>query len=415
MVLANLKGQTPTEVLKALQEGLAGIDKGDSQSKTESILRCIDYSHSNLSPEAQGLLTCLAPFMSVINAEFLPQYTERLRQQPSLAHLPFDRWPDVLKEAVNWGLLSPHPDVPSLLRLQPIFPYFLRTRLHAPEQAETRRAVEAAFHDHYDDLSAAIYQSLKSKDAVQKQWGQALAGLEFENIATALSIALESQISILSPYRVLSNYVDTTQDHRRGLELGEMVLARLKAYPADKLAGRLGAEFAGVLDNIAGRQLSLKQYTTAEATYRRALSMFMGLTFLGEKEKAVMSAGIYHQLGMVAQEQRQWAQAEQHYREALTIYIEFNDRYAQARTYHQLGRVAQEQRQWQQAREYFLQSLVIFVEDIRTPIVVALALRSLARIWKASGDATLPATVAPICASRGGDREVVARDGLEEE
>ena len=42
-------------------------------------------------------------------------------------------------------------------------------------------------------------------------------------------------------------------------------------------------------------------------------------------------------LGMVAQEQRQWAQAEQYYQQALAIYIEFNDRYAQAATYHQLG------------------------------------------------------------------------------
>jgi uncharacterized protein HemY len=42
-------------------------------------------------------------------------------------------------------------------------------------------------------------------------------------------------------------------------------------------------------------------------------------------------------LGVVAQEQRQWAQAEQHYRDALSIYVEFNDRYAQAGTYHQLG------------------------------------------------------------------------------
>ena len=67
VVLANLAHQTPTEVLAALQAGDVSIDpKSDSQEKTESILRCIDYSHSNLSPEAQQLLLCLAPFTSVI-------------------------------------------------------------------------------------------------------------------------------------------------------------------------------------------------------------------------------------------------------------------------------------------------------------------------------------------------------------
>ena len=64
----------------------------------------------------------------------------------------------------------------------------------------------------------------------------------------------------------------------------------------------------------------------------------------------------------MAQEQRQWAQAEQYYQQALQLYIEFNDRYSQASTYHQLGRVAQEQRQWAQAREYFLTTLQIGVE-----------------------------------------------------
>ena len=84
VVLANLAHQTPTEVLAALQAGDVSIDpKSDSQDKTESILRCIDYSHSNLSPEAQQLLLCLAPFTSVIWLDMLDQYTDYLRQQPA--------------------------------------------------------------------------------------------------------------------------------------------------------------------------------------------------------------------------------------------------------------------------------------------------------------------------------------------
>ena len=47
----------------------------------------------------------------------------------ALAHLPFDCWQEVLQEAANWGLLNPHPQMPTYLRLQPILPYFLRARL----------------------------------------------------------------------------------------------------------------------------------------------------------------------------------------------------------------------------------------------------------------------------------------------
>ncbi|MCP4350827.1 MAG: Tfp pilus assembly protein PilF, partial [Desulfobacterales bacterium] len=144
VVLANLARQTPGEILDALQKGIGGIDaetkdKGILEAKTESILKCIDYSHSNLSDEAQKLLLCIAPFTGVINTHFLPKYIEKLRHQPALADLPFDRFEDVLKEAANWGLLTPH-EVPIFLRLQPIFPYFLRTRLNEAS-ADLRQAV----------------------------------------------------------------------------------------------------------------------------------------------------------------------------------------------------------------------------------------------------------------------------------
>jgi tetratricopeptide (TPR) repeat protein len=97
----------------------------------------------------------------------------------------------------------------------------------------------------------------------------------------------------------------------------------------------------------------------------------------------------------VAQEQRQWAQAERYYQQALEIYIEFNDRYSQASTYHQLGRVAQEQRQWAQAREYLLKDLEISAE-LGDEHDIGITFRSLARLWQASGDKGLPEAMASI-------------------
>jgi len=55
----------------------------------------------------------------------------RLLFLPALAALPYDRWPTVLQEAIQWGLLEPHEQWEGYLRLQPIFPYFLKTRLAA--------------------------------------------------------------------------------------------------------------------------------------------------------------------------------------------------------------------------------------------------------------------------------------------
>ena len=67
------------------------------------------------------------------------------------------------------------------------------------------------------------------------------------------------------------------------------------------------------------------------------------------------------------------------YREALRIYVEFNDRYSQASTYHQLGMIAQEQRQWPEAEHNYLEALRIFVE-FKEQHDLMIVLRSLARL-----------------------------------
>ena len=159
-------------------------------------------------------------------------------------------------------------------------------------------------------------------------------------------------------------------------------------------------------------------------------------------------------LGMVAQEQRQWGQAEQYYQQALAIIVEFNDRYSQARIYHNLGwwrrssgsggrrssttsrpwpsrsssmtatarpapitnlgTVAQEQRQWGQARDYFLKALAItaeFDDEHR----LAITLRSLGRLWQASRDTDLPHAIASILQTTPEDVETRLSSLLSEE
>jgi len=144
------------------------------------------------------------------------------------------------------------------------------------------------------------------------------------------------------------------------------------------------------------------------------LNLLSQLEHLDKKECGRLKAVTYHQLGNVAEEQRQWQQAEQYYQQALQIFIEYNDRYAQASTYHQLGMVAEEQRQWEQAREYFLQALDTYVayNDTHNGSIV---LSSLARLWKASGDANLPAAVATILGYSVEETEKLLRDVLGEE
>ncbi|MFN8444920.1 MAG: CHAT domain-containing protein [Caldilineaceae bacterium] len=68
VVLSNLAQQTPEEILTALQSGEVALDpqrplaaEQIAERRTQSILACIAYSHSNLDAEAQRLLLCLFP------------------------------------------------------------------------------------------------------------------------------------------------------------------------------------------------------------------------------------------------------------------------------------------------------------------------------------------------------------------
>jgi len=119
-------------------------------------------------------------------------------------------------------------------------------------------------------------------------------------------------------------------------------------------------------------------------------------------------------LGSVAQEQRQWQQAEQYYQQALQIFIEYHDPYAQATIYGQLGMLAEEQQQWMQARDCYLLAIKIFA-SYKDNYSITKALKLLARLWQSSGDANLPSAVATILSYSVEETEKLLREMLGKE
>ena len=358
VVLANLASQSPDQVLEALKEG--GIVQDSAiKDKTESIMLCIEYSLGNLAPEDQRVLLALAPFTGVVYQPALGQYIEHLRQQPALKDLPFERWDEALQQARDWGLVTAD-QIEGYLRLQPVLPYFLRTRLN--QEPETRLAIENAYRAYYDGFAGKLISLMKSNEPQEKQFGQALAGHEYENLYNALDLDLKAKVSVLNSYGALSQYISVTQEHERGLKIAQKVLDGLENYSLEALKGPIGKDRLVIVDDIAKCQLLLKRYADAWISYQKALELLEGSTSLDDKTKALGKAGIYNQLGLVSKEERKWSQAEQYYQKALEIFIEFDDRHGQASTYDNLGNLAQEQRMWQQAEQYYQKALEIFIE-----------------------------------------------------
>jgi len=249
----------------------------------------------------------------VIDVGLLERYIQHLKQHSVLAHLPFEHWHDILCEAQHWGLLTPDKDMPRFLHLQPVFPYFLQNRLNVFGQQEQRMATEKAFRELYRQVGSSLEDLLGSKGSQQRLVGQIAVRLEYENLLTALRLALKAQEPVGGPYYALSRYLEMIQEIQRGLELAQMTWTELQAYTTKEQTGPLGMEMVSLLDNLANWHRLLKQYPEAEDAYQRALALLQKNTAFDAEEIEKNTALIYHRLGLVVQGQRKWEEAEQYY------------------------------------------------------------------------------------------------------
>ncbi|MFN6271748.1 MAG: CHAT domain-containing protein [Microcystis sp.] len=359
VVLANLKRQSPEEIWQGLQ--LAELADVGDEDKTNNIIKCVEYSHSNLSEEAQKLLLCLAPFSGFIDRSDIPNYSQKLQQLEPLQGYQFDQFDAAIEEAIHWGLLSPmSEELPSFLTIQPIFPYFLKTKLKelAPE---TQAAIWEGFKNHYRGLAGSYNNLLNSKNPQEKQLGILFCRWEYENLFNALQICLEKQEDI-GIFFCLNNYFSVTNDVSSKLKLCESVCQACQNYPEQIKTGIIGGNIINALASLALAYQNTKNYEQAKQTDLKVIELTQNLQGVDEQQKASILGSIYHNLGNLAQALREWEQARSYYQQAIEICIEYGDRFSQARTLHQLGIVAQQLRELSQAKSYYLQVLQIWAE-----------------------------------------------------
>jgi tetratricopeptide (TPR) repeat protein len=86
-------------------------------------------------------------------------------------------------------------------------------------------------------------------------------------------------------------------------------------------------------------------------------------------------------LGRVAEELREYGEARQYYQQAITIFIEFGDRYSQAGTYGQLELLAKAENNLTDAGQNLLQALEIFAQ-FQDQHSVGMTVSNLSRIYQ---------------------------------
>ena len=386
VVLPALATTPPSQVLADLQAGDPGADPA------QKIIAAIEYSHGRLDPALQDALLLLAPFTAVIpSPRALADYRRFLSGDATAG---IDGEPDLdgaVAEAVRVGLAAPHPVLDGWVQVQPVFPYFLRTRLH--DRPALREATARAHYQLYTLLGPQLHELLLAPgDPRKRATGQAATRTEYANLTTALAWGLQARQPISDLIYPLDEYLDQAGQQTARRKLLDDAIA---GYPPP--AGEAQQWELALLHNLAGyaavqhhrfddaqrhheTELQLRKaigdrrgqgvayhqlgwvareqrrFEEAEAAYRQALDMLLEF---GDRHSA---ARTYHELGIAAQQQRRFDEAEAAYRQALDIKLEFGDRHSAASTYHQLGRIAQERRRFDEAEAAYRQALDIYLE-----------------------------------------------------
>ncbi len=386
VVVPVLAAAPPTAVLAELKAGRPGADPAGL------IGRAIEYSHGKLDPALQHSLLLLAPFTAVIPvAPILDTYRDLLLQHEAVQALGPVDLAAALGQAVTVGLATPHPQLGYLVQVQPVLPYFLRSRLY--HQPALQAAASQAHYQLYQQLASTLGDMLHTPENPQQlAAGQAATRADYANLTAALDYGLRTGQPISALIRALDNYLEQSQQHQTRRRLLDDAIA---AYPdpASQYQQRELAylhEFAGsvaldqhrldaarthyesaiqLLDaagdrprqGVLNHQLGIlaqdqRRFGEAETSYRKALDIYLEH---GDQHRA---AETYGQLGILAQVQRRFGEAENNYRKALDIKLEYGDQHNAAPTYHNLGVLAQDQRRYDQADTNYRKALDIYLQ-----------------------------------------------------
>jgi len=345
VVLPVLAAARPSAVLAELKAGGRGADPAGL------IGRAIEYSHGKLDPALQNSLVLLAPFTSVIGTgAILDRYRDRLLEHEAIRALGSLDLAAALDQAVSVGLAAPHPLHDDLVQVQPVLPYFLRSRLH--RQPVRQAAASQAHYLLHRELVRELADMLHTPGDPQRCLaGQAATRAEYANLTTAVDYGLRTGQPIDALIDALDTYLRQSRQHETRRQFLDDAIA---AYPEP--AGPDGQiELAFLHELAGGAALGQHRLDAAERHYQTAINL---LEAGGNRKR---QSALYHQLARIAQDQKQYDRAEASYCQALDIDLAYGDQSSTAITYHQLGVLAQDEKRYDQAETSYRKALDIFL------------------------------------------------------
>jgi tetratricopeptide (TPR) repeat protein len=358
LVLPHVANTSPQGLLDALQ-GRGELPAGHETGRLASLQSCVGYSFEHLNPEARRLLTAVSLFHGVVDVDVLT-IMSRMDDVPArFAGIDRDSWAGALDAAANIGLLTSIGA--GMYRIHPALPAYLAEHWHHDERdqydgqhAQASHALLTAYADfgnwllnqmHTGDAGLALRLVELQRRTLGYLLGSALGDKHWQQ-AHAIAQPLDEYFTSRGLDEEARAWVDRA---RQATENPDGTAPDLTTP-----AGELWGYFVG---SQANREMRQGRLASAERTYQELVEALRRQTPSPEQQRN-LAAG-YHQLGMVAQDRGRLDDAEDWYRQSLTINEELGNRSGMATTYHQLGMVAQGRGRLDDAEDWYRQSLTI--------------------------------------------------------
>jgi tetratricopeptide (TPR) repeat protein len=398
VVLPHLKTQNPTQLIAALRQGLDTFQGAEEEGRSQSLTVSLDYSFTKLSERARQHLPFLAFFCERVDADWLHAFSSNPDNEYGRAYravfgenLQQADWLALLNEAAAAGILEYWFD--TIYKIHPALPWYLRQRLsegHRPPSPPSlggtgvQSPPAPLTPQFWGELAGASLfdKGGRREGELEKKLLSFYAGLASScrremigKAELATNILLIEEPNLLQYLRLAEQQQDWANAQSILQALGE-VYGRIGRRPefrvlrqraltqigsllaTAKAKGREALDFWMYLRNVdANEVLQAADLSGARAVHQEILHE---LTALNDPSVNDKIAGVYHNLGIVAQLQRQYPEAIAYFQKALKIYEDAGDDYNAASDYHQLGRVAQEQRRYEEAIAFYQKALKIF-------------------------------------------------------
>ena len=362
VVLPHLKTQQPKQLIEALRQGLDALDGTPDKVREKSLAVSLDYSFAKLSERARRHLPFLALFSERVDADWLHAFSESPDDSYGKAYravfeenLQKADWLRLLNEAAEAGILEHLGS--TIYKIHPALPWYLRQQLsqqHAAQEVSELEKKLLVFYAYFAD-------NYREKLISNAELASFVLRVEEPNLLQNLRLA-EQQQSWEYAQAILQALGEVYERIGRKPEfksLRQRALKQIGIHLAEaKVKGQDAFDFWMYLRGVdANEALAASDLEGARTIYQEILDELTSLNDSSVNDKIAVT---YHQLGMVAQEQRRFDEAEAFFNKALQIREDAGDFYKAADEYHQLGMVAQHQRRFDEAEAFFNKALQIF-------------------------------------------------------